>query len=241
MIDRKRALERVRVRAAASAKSGRAAKWGAGADPGSSPSCIKPVFAIPRGVRAIFMMALLCVLLRGWTFESAHPASSSTSPAHATTPSPPAIGGPALGMSGKPGVLPPGAVFGREALRDMARRVARRHGVDEQLVLAVIESESSFDPFAVSPKGAKGLMQLMPETAAYLGVEDPFDPAQSVDGGVRYLKELLDRYDGEVHAALAAYRGERSPARSVPPESASPTPDSRARVTLEKAQECRTP
>ncbi len=210
MIDRKRALERVRVRAAASAKPGRAAKWGAGADPGSSPSCIKPVFAIPRGVRAIFMMALLCVLLRGWTFESARPASSSsTPPARVTTPSPPAIGGPASGAGGKLGDEPSGAVFDREVLRDMAMRVARRHGVDEQLVLAVIESESSFDPFAVSPKGAKGLMQLMPATAAYLGVDDPFDPAQNVDGGVRYLKELLERYDGHVPSALAAYRGEK--------------------------------
>ena len=69
--------------------------------------------------------------------------------------------------------------------------IARRHGVDPLLVRAVIRVESNFDPRAVSPKGAAGLMQLMPETAQRYGVDNRFDPAQNVDGGVRYLRDLM--------------------------------------------------
>ncbi|HEV7501892.1 MAG TPA: lytic transglycosylase domain-containing protein [Vicinamibacteria bacterium] len=82
---------------------------------------------------------------------------------------------------------------------------ARRHHLDPELVRAVVSVESGFRPDAVSPKGAQGLMQLMPATARSLGVKDPFDPADNVDGGVRYLRALIDRYDGDVKRALAAY------------------------------------
>lgn len=81
---------------------------------------------------------------------------------------------------------------------------ARDFGVEPALVKAVIAAESSFWPEAVSPAGAIGLMQLMPETAAQLGVADSFDPAQNIEGGTRYLRELLDRY-GDTRRALAAY------------------------------------
>ena len=101
--------------------------------------------------------------------------------------------------------IAPGEVFKREALRDLAARIARKHRVDEGLVLAVIEVESRYDAFAVSPRGAMGLMQLMPETAARFAVRDTFNPVENVDGGVRYLKELLARYSGQVRLALAAY------------------------------------
>jgi soluble lytic murein transglycosylase-like protein len=82
---------------------------------------------------------------------------------------------------------------------------AEKHRVDPRLVRAVIATESNWNAGAVSSKGARGLMQLHPDTAQQLGVADAFDPAQNVDGGVRYLGMMLDRYNGDVHMALAAY------------------------------------
>jgi soluble lytic murein transglycosylase-like protein len=97
------------------------------------------------------------------------------------------------------------ASLGRSGLRDLASRVAQRHGVEPALVLAVIAVESAFHPTAVSPKGARGLMQLMPRTAEELGVRDAFDPEQNLDGGVRHLRGLLGRYQGDLTRTLAAY------------------------------------
>jgi hypothetical protein len=90
-------------------------------------------------------------------------------------------------------------------LRVLATEAARRHGLDPELVLAVIAVESAFRPDAVSPKGAQGLMQLMPATARSLDVRDAMDPAANVDGGTRYLGSLVARYDGDLDRALAAY------------------------------------
>ncbi len=88
---------------------------------------------------------------------------------------------------------------------DHIRQAARQHGVNPQLIKAVILAESSGNPQAVSPKGAKGLMQLMDSTAAQMGVHNPLDPAQNILGGTRYLARLLDQFDGNLELALAAY------------------------------------
>jgi soluble lytic murein transglycosylase-like protein len=80
-----------------------------------------------------------------------------------------------------------------------------RHRLDSNLVKAMIRAESGFDPNAVSPKGAMGLMQLMPGTSRDLGVLNPFDPMQNIDGGARYMRVLMDRFNNNVQFALAAY------------------------------------
>jgi soluble lytic murein transglycosylase-like protein len=82
---------------------------------------------------------------------------------------------------------------------------AKAQSVHPKLLRAVIEQESRFHPCAVSPKGAKGLMQLMPDTAAELGVNDPFDPKENIEAGARYLRQLLDKYKGDLGQALGAY------------------------------------
>jgi soluble lytic murein transglycosylase-like protein len=112
------------------------------------------------------------------------------------------------------------AVAGGKDLAAMAIAAARRHSLDPDLVQAVVAVESGFRPDAVSPKGAQGLMQLMPYTARALGVKDSFDPAANLDGGTRYLRALIKRYGGDVTRALAAYNaGEGAVARhgGVPP------------------------
>lgn len=111
---------------------------------------------------------------------------------------------PATRLAARPDLdLPAEATVRRFA--PIVARAARVHGVDEALVHAVIFAESSYDPDAISPAGASGLMQLMPATAAHYGVRDLFDPAQNVGGGVRFLRDLLDRFDGNVELAVAAY------------------------------------
>lgn len=99
-----------------------------------------------------------------------------------------------------PAQPPPTAPFGI-----LIRNAAEKHGVDEKLITHVIAAESNFNPRAVSRKQALGLMQLRPSTAARYSVGNVFDPAQNIDGGTHYLKDLLERYQGNLALALAAY------------------------------------
>ena len=92
-----------------------------------------------------------------------------------------------------------------DAFEALIQKTAAQYNVDPALVTAVVRYESSFNPHATSRVGAAGLMQLMPATARELGVTDVYNPVQNVDGGVRYLKRMLERYDGDVKLALAAY------------------------------------
>ena len=87
----------------------------------------------------------------------------------------------------------------------LIRAAAEKHGVDENLIHRMILVESNFNPKAVSRKSALGLMQLLPETASQYSVRNAFDPAQNIDGGTHYMKDLLARYHGDLSLALAAY------------------------------------
>jgi soluble lytic murein transglycosylase-like protein len=90
-------------------------------------------------------------------------------------------------------------------LNELIAGAAARHEIDPDFVASVVKAESRFNPAAVSPKGARGLMQLMPGTAASLGVGNAFDPASNVEGGTALLRKLLDQYAGNAQKALAAY------------------------------------
>jgi soluble lytic murein transglycosylase-like protein len=116
---------------------------------------------------------------------------------------------------------PTSVISTRDELEAMVDRLAAHHGVDAALAQAVVSVESNYQAQAVSPKGAMGLMQLMPATARHYALENPFDPEQNLDAGLRHLRGLLDRYGkGQESLALAAYNaGEGAVARhgGIPP------------------------
>lgn len=92
-------------------------------------------------------------------------------------------------------------------IEDAIKKAAQKYGVDEDFIKAVIKQESGFHPDSVSKAGAEGLMQLMPKTAESLGVKNPFDVLENVDGGTKYIKNLMDAFGGSKELALSAYNG----------------------------------
>ncbi len=166
---------------------------------------------------ALLLLLTLTVALPSTAFSQSIRTVAPDGGVLLTNAAPAAGGQPESGAGGaeEPGV--PSAVPAQFA--PYVREAATRHGVPARLVAAVIEVESAFNPRAVSRKGAQGLMQLMPATAAALGVRNVFDPAENVDGGTRHLRGLLDRL-GDLSLALAAYNaGEQAVAQynGIPP------------------------
>lgn len=104
-----------------------------------------------------------------------------------------------------PPELPPCEPIADAAVGPLIEKAAKAQNVESGLIRAVIEQESAFRPCAVSPRGAQGLMQIMPETARELQVADPFDPEQNIQAGAKYLKQLIEKYKGDLEQALAAY------------------------------------
>jgi soluble lytic murein transglycosylase-like protein len=129
---------------------------------------------------------------------------------------------PAISFGAAPPVDSGRTALDTADLRQLVRTISREHGVDPKLVDALVRVESSYDPNAVSRRGAMGLMQLMPATARRLDVDDPFDPEKNIRGGVKEFSRLIDQYSGNLQFALAAYNaGEGAVARyqGVPPYS----------------------
>jgi hypothetical protein len=124
--------------------------------------------------------------------------TASTVPTAAVTPSGAVYGAVAV-------FAPPSPRASGPEMNDLINSISERHHLDPDLINSVIHAESGFNPRAVSPKGAQGLMQLMPKTSTELGVGNAFDPQANVEGGTRYLRELLERYDFDLIKALAAY------------------------------------
>ena len=188
------------------------------------------------GARIAELDAMVAALSRGP--QAIAPSSAPGPPASAPVAGVPTFASALAGAGAPTAPAPPAGStpFGAEI--DAA---ARRHGIDPALLRGLVRQESGFDPAARSPAGAQGLTQLMPATARSLGVTNPLDPGQALDGGARYLRQQLDRFGGDERLALAAYNaGPGAVARfgGVPPYAETQTYVQRV---LGFAQEFRTP
>jgi len=177
-------------------------------------------FDVPGGVR-VETPALVPTTARQnkrlkLTARSVPAAVASAQPA---APAPHPSAAPALPMAA--GTALEGFSTGDAKVDSFIVGSSNRHSVDPLLIYSIMHRESSFKRFALSNKGARGLMQLMPATAARLGVRDIFDPQQNIEGGVKYIRFLLDLFDGDVRLALAGYNAGEGAVlkygRSVPP------------------------
>jgi len=166
-------------------------------------------FPAPRGFRVTFILAVVIAIVCGWPAEATAQLRTridANGVEWITNP-----------VSGKAAAVQPLATTGEapasksaapsrpSAYDDLIREHAAHYDVNPGLVRAVVQVESNFNASARSPKGAMGLMQLMPATAQQFGVANPFDPSENIRGGTAYLRQLLDRYDNDKRLALAAY------------------------------------
>jgi hypothetical protein len=142
-------------------------------------------------------------------------------------PAPSVAGTAAVGPASAP--APAKQVSNPVSVENAVHDASDRYRLDPDLVNSVIRAESNFNPRAVSPKGAQGLMQLMPQTASKLGVPNTFDPQANIDGGTRYLRELLERYNFDLRKALAAYNA--GPQRVEQYGGIPPYPETREYIT----------
>jgi hypothetical protein len=153
------------------------------------------------------------VFVNGGSPKARRRSTISPPPARHGTPGGASVGSTSSQFNGSVRPLSVGSSVepGDRRLDRIVSEAAQRHQLDPELVKAVISTESGWNPYALSHKGAMGLMQLVPATAQRFGVGNPYDPAQNVEGGTAYLKALLDRYNGDLTKSLAAYNaGERA-------------------------------
>jgi soluble lytic murein transglycosylase-like protein len=161
---------------------------------GSHPGAVKPIAVAPIAAPGVKIAGPLLQT------EPAQPGAELNSPGKTWSPTVKKGGGTSLRVP-----VQVTALIKQKNLEEVVKKCAQEYGVDEDLVWAVMRQESGFNPGAVSPKGAVGLMQLMPETAALMGVSNPFDVEQNIAGGVKYLEQCLNQFNQDVPLALAAY------------------------------------